>query len=958
MQYLLLLLVFFLTIPSDTSDFEIAKDFELLLVAKEPLLEDPVDLEFDEHGDAYVLEMPGYPFGDAQSRIRLMKDSNGDGVFEESTVFADNLGLADSFLPYEKGFLVASPPYLLHLQDVNQDKQVDKIDTLMGGFAKQNLQHNYNGLTYGLDQWIYAANGGNDGKPYWWGKPETAITLRGQDLRFNLETRQMELLGESSGGFGLALDPYGRVFETHNLEHVSHLVFPSRYLRNNVILPGHTLENISSYSENGLARIYPIGEQEDRMNHPEQSGYFSGACGITFYGGGSFGETFENTLWVADVVLNLVHVMKMEANGSSFSAHRLLENKEFLASKNRSFRPVNMSVGPDGSLYVVDMHRKVIEHPEWIPDEIEKNLDLDAGKKQGRLYKISPKDKKLLSPKFRFDTIEDKLAMLSHPNQWVRNTAQRLLMEERVKPQDVEPLLSSQNDMARLHAMWLLANQNLLSIENIEELLKDKNPGIRENALLIAEKLVSNNHSLITSIAERLKDSSPRVVMQAALSLSTIEIPPSYQEKVLKELILTSSNLKDTWQEAALALAAKQFAGSTFEQVIQQKEPNINLLATLALNAESQFPDFLNSIQKAKITANNKAYLIESLAKSRHLSSSYALEKSIQEIEENAELEILIALATMRSQLHLEPSKNLIEKSQKALKAVTNRKLSLEERLTQLKLLAFIPYLVKKEQLYASLENSQPIELQKAALRQLGSIREPEIGREIVARWDVLSPSLRREASDVLLYVETNNAALLDGLENGSINIGEMNFDLERRRTLLWWTEDKDIRERAQKLFSDSGLKSRQEVITQMKPALELTGNPKNGYTIFTNTCSMCHTYQTIGTEVGPNLTEINRKSKATILHEILNPNASVDPKYINHSLETKSGQVHLGIVAAENDQAITLQKIGGEKVTVQKKDIKRFRSLGSSLMMEGFENALSHQEMADLIAFLQKGSS
>lgn len=148
------------------------------------------------------------------------------------------------------------------------------------------------------------------------------------------------------------------------------------------MLKQHTLSNISDHEENGTSRIYPIGQQDTRVNHPEQSGYFSGSCGILHYGGGAFGKEYDQTIWVADVVLNLIHVDKIMSDGASFKASRMQQKKEFMASTDRSFRPVNMSVGPDGSIYVIDMHRKVIEHPEWIPDEIEDSLDLDAGKKR------------------------------------------------------------------------------------------------------------------------------------------------------------------------------------------------------------------------------------------------------------------------------------------------------------------------------------------------------------------------------------------------------------------------------------------------------------------------------------------------------------------------------------------------------------------------------------------------
>jgi putative heme-binding domain-containing protein len=184
-----------------------------------------------------------------------------------------------------------------------------------------------------------------------------------------------------------------------------------------------------------------------------------------------------------------------------------------------------------------------------------------------------------------------------------------------------------------------------------------------------------------------------------------------------------------------------------------------------------------------------------------------------------------------------------------------------------------------------------------------------------------------------------------------------MNFDLERRRMLLWWTDNDNTKRRTEKLFSDSGVTNRQEAIDKMKPSLVLEGQTANGAKVFENVCANCHIYGTLGNEVGPVLTEIGRKSKETLMHDILDPNAAADPKYSNHRLETQGGVVHIGIVAAETDQQITIMKIGGEKVTIDKGDIKSFRSLGTSLMMEGLENSMTHQEMADLLAFLQKGN-
>ncbi|KPM47243.1 PVC-type heme-binding CxxCH protein [Jiulongibacter sediminis] len=941
--------------------FELAGDLDLSLVASEPLIKDPVDMAFWKNGDALVLEMPGYPQEDAKSRLMLLKDNDMDGVFDQSSVYAEGLQLANSFMLYEEGVLVAAPPYLLQLYDTDHDEKADKIDTLMGGFATGNLQHNYNSLTLGLDGWIYAANGGNDGNPYWWGDSANALPLRNQDFRFNLKTHEMERLGESSGGFGLAMDAFGRFFETHNTQHISHLVFASRYLKDRPILTDHTLENISDHEENGLARIYPIGEQEERVNHPEQSGYFSGSCGITFYGGGAFGPEFDNTVWVADVVLNLLHADRLEPNGSSFQAKRVLEKQDVLASEDRAFRPVNMTVGPDGALYVLDMQRKVIEHPEWIPDEMEEAMDLNAGKTKGRIYKISRNKQ---SEPYDFSTPESLVKALGHPNQWVRMTAQRILLSEKTEKLPIDrlvELLSSERVFARLHALHVLSNSGNLSGEALMKAMIDPNPGLRENALQISEKYIDGNEELAGTVINLLTDQNQRVRMHAALSLGLPGVAAVLSDQLKENLIqkvFEASDLKnDAYTVSALALAVQSQSQTVFHKLCQTKDADSRLLATLALhNADDKevAAYMLQSLSESEIA--DKAFIIDQLTQNIQKPVSSAAIVAIEKMEETDDLSLLTSLASLRNKLGLPTSAKFIAYSKDAASQILDTTLPDSLRIQYLKIMEFVPYKEKSDLLFACLQNSQPLKLQEAALRQLNGVKELEIGKNLVSLWPELSPQTRKYAGDLLLYNEIHHDALLSALEEKKINIGEMNFDLERRRTLLWWTDNLQTRRRAEKLFTDSGVTNRQEAIDQMKPALELEGNSVKGLTVFNNTCSSCHTYGKYGVEVGPILTEISRKSKATLLHDILDPNAAADPKYINHVAESTTGEVYSGVVSGETDISITLTQMGGEKVTLKKSNLKSFRSTGSSLMMEGLENSLSVQELADLLAFLQTG--
>lgn len=944
--------------------FRIENGFTISEVAREPLISDPVDLEFTETGDALVLEMPGYPFEDRQSRIVLLKDKNGDGIFDEQSLFADSLQMASSLLLYGEGVLVAAPPYLLYLKDLNHDNRADEVDTLMGGFSTGNLQHNYNGLTYGFDNWIYAANGGNSGKPFWWGDTTTVMDLRGQDFRFNPEKRTMERIGESSGGFGLAMDDYGRIFETHNLTHVSQLVFPDRYINNVPLLPENSLLNISDHEEDGLARIYPIGEQETRVNHPEQSGYFSGSCGIAYYSSGALGPDFDNTVWVNDVVLNLAHVDDVKPNGAALVAKRKLANRDFLASTDRSFRPVNLTVGPDGALYLVDMYRKVIEHPEWIPDEIEKKLDLEAGKDKGRIYRIT----RAATTPVRFDaaqwsTTEGLVASLGAQNQWMRKTAHRVLMSRTLSDTQyasLQKLLGDSSPMARLHALWILHNKGKLTVAGLSAALTDSVSGIRENALIIAESYFGNNDELIAKVLNVLQDGDQRVRMQAALTLSALPgaASQSAQKEIINQVVACAEKPMDTWNVAALSLASKRDPSAVFARMIALASPPAGLLSSLALQCGKSELDVnlvLDNLDRSQINNATRQKIIRSLAKNleANLKGKQAL-TSIQKLEKTKDASVISALAIVRNKLHLPLSPEFLTQSKEALRVAADREVSDSIRLKQMTLIDLLPFSEKSDVLFQCLQNTEPLNVQEEALRQLSKFDDRRIGTWLVAHWAELGPFARRSASDLLLYNPVHHDALLTGLENGKINIGEMNFDLERRRTLLWWTDDENTRRRAKALFSDEGVNTRAEAIAKMKDALTLHGSGEKGALVFNSICAACHRYGNVGNDVGPVLTEISRKSKELLLHDILDPNAAVNTQYINHKLETRDGKIHVGIVDSETNAVITLKKMGGEQITISKTEVKTFSSLGTSLMMEGLENSMTPQELADLLAFLK----
>jgi putative heme-binding domain-containing protein len=208
-------------------------------------------------------------------------------------------------------------------------------------------------------------------------------------------------------------------------------------------------------------------------------------------------------------------------------------------------------------------------------------------------------------------------------------------------------------------------------------------------------------------------------------------------------------------------------------------------------------------------------------------------------------------------------------------------------------------------------------------------------------------------AGDILLYQSMNHDQLLSALEEGTIQLGEMNLHLERRRQLLL-SDVEDIKKRAEALFSDAGIVKRKEALAQMQPALSLSGDPNTGQAHFETLCASCHRLGNQGQEVGPDLTDVFNRSGAYLMQDILDPNAAVETKYLNYVLVTTDGNKHSGIIASETKDQVTIKTIGGNEITIPRTQIGSFTATGLSTMPEGLEASMSHQEMADLIAYLQ----
>lgn len=539
----------------------IVNGFSVQLFASEPHVFDPVALEFDEMGNAYVIEMPDYPYevepGKGHGRIRILKDTDGDGKIDKSIIFAENVTEATSMLPWKGGLIVTAAPNIIYLKDTNGDGKSDSSEILFSGFFQNNSEAQVTSLKLGVDNWIYANNNGQSGKVTLSKTPgAAALEVRGADFRFRMDRNIFEL-ETGPGQFGQTIDDYGHRFFSQNSIHLQQAVIPWRYTHRHAFLPTSKFNvTVTDHQEimfQETAPPYWRAERSARRNKAYKESNlnrieyaedrFSGATGSTIYNGDAMPKEFYGNVFTADVSGHLVHrdILSPSETSPVLVAKRPENEKdrEFIYSTDTWFRPVTFSVGPDGYLYILDYYRQHIETPVSIPDDLKADMDFMAGSDMGRIYRVLPNNStyKNVSVNLKDASSLKLLDYLSHTNGWYRTQAQRLLLERQDK--SIVPMVNkifntSTDSGTRLRLLYVLEGLSSLNSSIISKGLQDSSPGVRENALILAERYPET----LPLVIKLINDSSKRVALQAALSLGEFKgqaIIPAFTEVVQKQ---------------------------------------------------------------------------------------------------------------------------------------------------------------------------------------------------------------------------------------------------------------------------------------------------------------------------------------------------------------------------------------------------------------------------------------
>jgi putative membrane-bound dehydrogenase-like protein len=960
----------------------IDKGFRIEPFAAEPLISSPVAMDWDENGRIYVAEDTGYPLDTRPiGRIVLLEDTNGDGIPDRRTVFADQIVMPNGVMCWNGGVLVTAAPDVWFFKDTTGSGKADVREKILTGFAFTNPQHMVNGPLYGPDNWIYLNHQGpihtvvfqdpfgDRGSDIRFADGQgPRLKMAPRSVRFRPDTHELEFLSAWSQ-YGQAFDDWGRHFTITNDSNGRHDVIAARYLQRNPALLVASVQQDVSTDENN--KVFPI-TRNPRFEILTDVGTLTSSCSITLPTmGGAFPASFDRVVCVAESAHNMVHCDVWSDAGASYSARRLEQNAEFIASKDAWFRPVNMYIGPDGALYLVDYYRHTIEHPEWMAADTYHAGYLYNGQDRGRIYRIVPDSQSPLPlPKnIRLGQASDAelVQKLASPNIWWRRTAQRLLVE-RHHTEAVPPLIrlfeESTLPLGRVHALWTLDGLGKLDPTLVAKALDDPVAGVRETAIRLAEPYLAKAPELARKLTQMAGDPDAKVRFQLLCTLGFIDS----SEAAAAQNKLLADGVEDPWMQLAALTAPPSRALPYFEMAVSR-------FGDRETKGRRDFFHQVGSVIGMKADAKEMRRLLATVADNSKRNSDWWGGATLDGMAEGVRAKGADARVALRQDrdfflqtferrpgpvghaaVHLLAALGLPDDfaASQALKhaegTAADRKADAVLRADALELLALAKSDREAHLLESLLDPQEPDTVQIAAVKALNSVRSPKVGALLLAKWNGMSAPVRAEATSTLLSGGSDRVRLLlEAVKNGDVQT----WQLEPYKPRLFMDPDPAVRELARTLFEQSSAQ-RQQVLKQYQTALNMTGDVTRGKETFSRVCSRCHALDGVGVAVGPNLGTVRNHPASELLEDIILPSKSIESGFETYVVELTSGDIVDGIMSAQTSATITLRQEQGRETIIARQDIKGMRVSKVSMMPEGLEKQISVSQMVDLLTFLK----
>jgi putative membrane-bound dehydrogenase-like protein len=1034
-------------------------DLRIVLAASEPLIHDPVAFDWDERGRLWVVEMGDYPQGKSgtlaaesgesqvaddpafgsplsafgSGRVQILEDTDTDGVYDKATTFLDGLAFPNGIQCWRGGVIVTMAPEIFYAEDADGDGAADVRKTLFKGFTEGNQQHRVNGLRWGLDGWLYLANGDSGGEiagtgVRWesgkWtaesGESQTTgdsalhspVSLRGRDLRIHPDTNGLDTVSGQTQ-FGRERDDFGNWFGNNNSNPIYQYVLEDRYVRRN---PHAGISQVTAQVSEipGAAPVYPASRTLARFNEFGSVNRFTSACSTMIYRDNFLGEQFYGNAFTSEPVHNLVSRLVMTRDGYRFKGERAADEQEseFLASSDNWFRPTMIRTGPDGALWIADMYRAVIEHPEWIPPEYQRKMNLYAGNDRGRIWRIVPVNE-CCSENVPVTLRRDEPAGTP-----VEKAESRKREADRVSTGEVA-LADAEEQQKAHHAErdgYFDQPWNEIPIADLVKRLKSPNGWWRDTAQRIllhrSDEAIGNGATCGPLHLLLFDKKRPAIQLQAAATIAgifmkdeTIEANPTtviatlFQRKptpgfiagVLRSLEPTFGNAEADFQDKIRHLIDDEDSAVRLQLILSLGEFNADSGATLlgkmlhenfddhylrSAGFTSLTPDniggVLNEIMGVPADDLNEELLGILLAQAAAMGKGDQLADPLKQLvatihADSPATRLDVVGNTLNRMIDgaggvIRNDAAFIAVLRSALDAaiISARNESHDEDQRS----AAIRFADIAEQFTgdASLNTSEfftpqtPQSIQITAANIAAQRANDNTFGQLLSHWNSFPPSVRSKVIATFLSRETTTKQALEAVESGQISMTD--FDATQRDGLLNHRND-EIRVMAKKLFGEETPSARSAVVEDFRSQISnLKSDAVAGRAVFEKRCSTCHRLQDVGKEVGADLAALKDRSTDAMLTAILDPNRAVESKFLVYTVVTKDGLQHVGMLKGETGGSLTLIGNDGKEQTVVRADIEEFVASKRSLMPEGLEKDLSGQDLANVIAFVQSAGT
>ncbi len=960
--------------PASLACLKVRDGFRVELVCSEPLVCDPIAIDWGPDGRLWVVEMGDYPGGEAgigdavgkgsenqddsartgnadraglgRGRVRFLEDSDQDGVYDQSTVFLDRLSFPTGVMAWGRGVLVTCAPEIFYAEDTDGDGRADRRETLFHGFVEGNPQHRVNGLRWGLENWIYGANG-DSGGIITASKTGKQVDIHARDFRLRPETGEFATQTGMSQ-YGRCRDDWGNWFGGRNLQPIWHCALDDHYLRRNPFLvpPDPCIDLLDPPT---CAPVFPISSTLPRFNETWTLNRFTAACGIAVYRDDLFGSEFADSIFVCEPTYNLVHRSELCREGATFYGRRASDEQEseFLASTDHWFRPVQVRTGPDGALWVVDMYRLVIEHPDYIPEKWHEELDFHAGRGRGRIYRVLPRDVRARRTSSLSGLSTSQLVgAMDDPNGPRRDMVQQMIVRSK-DPTAIGPLraliLSSPRPKIRLSALCTLDGLGAVDTAILDRAMHDSHAALRRHAIRLAEPLLNDSYAMQLALLSRLNDPDAQVRLQLAYSLGTWNDPRAGD--ALAKIAL--SDAEDPLVIAAVMSSASSFPAEMLDRLLLARVPSepqlalIGNLLRLVLEAEQNHALAIGLRRVASLRGDRYERWQYTLLAGLIDTIEYR-GQTFRQFLDSAPA-VLHPVAAETAALFRQANSDAVDES-----------LDVTIRVQAIRLIGRAPTGERGDlrRLAGLLSLRTPVAVQVAVIAALERLEPADLPVMLLDGWAQHGPEIRPRVVAVLLERTEWTLRLLRSVEAGDVAPNELGA---ANRNLLILHNSAQVRRIASQQFRELSSGERLATIARFRSKLDAPADVSRGRKVFRKHCASCHQLENEGTNIGPDLLALTDRSPENLLVAILDPNRAVEPRYVEYSIITMRGRVLAGIVVAEAGNSLTLIDAQGAEHKLVRSDVAELVSTGKSLMPVGVEQLfVNDAELLNLIAYIR----